>query len=167
MQEIWKDVKGYEGGYQVSSLGNVRSLKKKHYLKLLRPSVSKRFGRGYYQVVLSKDGIQNTFKVHVLVASAFLGYTPNGLNSGPVVDHIDNDPLNNNLKNLQIISSRVNSSKDRNGTSKYVGVSYDFNRRKWSARLKHNGKYLFLGRFNDEYEAHLAYQNKLKQITNE
>ena len=164
MEEIWKDVKDYEGCYQVSNFGNVRSLKKKHYLKLLRPSISKRIGRGYYQVVLSKNGKQKTFKVHVLVASAFIGYVPNGLNSGPVVDHIDNNPLNNSLDNLQIISNRVNSSKDRNGTSKYVGVSYDFNRRKWSARLKHNGKYLFLGRFDDEYEAHLAYQDKLKQI---
>ena len=163
--EEWRKIP-LNNDYEVSNYGSVRSLKKKHYMKIVRPSLSKRTGRGYYQVMLSSNGKQTTYKVHVLVANAFLGYKPNGSNKGDVVDHIDNDPLNNNLENLQVIDTRVNISKDRKGTSKYVGVSYDFAKRKWTARLMHNGKYLYLGRFEEEIDAHKTYQEALKQVTN-
>lgn len=76
--EIWKDIKGYEGLYQVSNLGNVKSLNRNKIYKdtfikinerLLKPSTNK---GGYKQVVLYKNDSKKTFKVHRLVALVFL-----------------------------------------------------------------------------------------------
>jgi NUMOD4 motif len=96
--EIWKDVVGYENLYQISSLGNVKSLnyRRTKQIKILKPAVSVNIG--YLSVVLSKDKIKKTFTVHVLVAMAFLKHIPNGSNL--VVNHIDFNKLNNNTFNL-------------------------------------------------------------------
>lgn len=68
---------------------------------------------------------------------------------------------------MQIITNRENCSKDKtNKTSKYIGVSYDKFRYKWSAEIRENKKRHRLGRFENEYDAHIAYQNKLKEINN-
>lgn len=100
--EIWKDIKGYEGLYQVSNLGRVKSLARKvikaygaeHNLKeKLRVINSDNVG---YQVVRLHNGKGKTFKVHRLVAKAFLG-EPNGLE----VNHIDGDKSNNKVENLE------------------------------------------------------------------
>ena len=89
MSEIWKDVPGFEGLYQVSSLGNVKSLgnDKNRKDKLLKPGND----RGYKFVILSKDGTKRRLQVHRLVASAFID-NPNNL---PVVNHKDEKKENN------------------------------------------------------------------------
>lgn len=109
--ETWKDVKGYEGIYQVSNLGNIRSLERitifesenqhKKYkanrhikCKMKKPTVNK---CGYYQTVLYKNGKKRNVLVHRLVAEAFL---PN-LNNKPTINHIDGNKLNNKLDNLE------------------------------------------------------------------
>lgn len=84
MEEIWKDVVGYEGLYQVSNLGNVRSLNyngRKGYIKNLK---SRKDANGYNIVCLSKEGNSKYKKVSILVAKAFI---PNQENK-PCVDHI-------------------------------------------------------------------------------
>ena len=87
--EEWRDVKGYEGFYQVSDLGNLKS--NKGYKKA---SINQ---DGYYQTTLYKNGVKRNVLVHRLVAEAFL---PNPYNK-PTVNHIDGNKLNNKLDNLE------------------------------------------------------------------
>lgn len=165
--EKWKDLYDYEGIYQVSSLGRIKSLKRvvlrkngqKYERKemILKPVSD---GNGYTQVFLNKKGKQKTKKVHKLVAIAFLDHKPCGMNI--LVDHKDNNPLNNNAENLQLISNRENSTKDRKGgSSKYIGVSRHKESNKWRARIKINNKECHLGVFKEEYTASIAYQTAL------
>lgn len=158
--EIWKDVKGYEGLYQVSNLGRVKSLKFNKE-KILKPGVN---STGYYNVLLYKDSIAKSVKVHQLVAIAFLNHNPCGYKI--VVDHLNNNPLDNKLENLQMITARENTSKDKkNKTSKYKGVSWYESTQKWEVKIRIKSKKLHLGYFNCELAAHQAYQNKLKEIS--
>lgn len=104
--EIWKDIKGYKNLYQVSNLGNVRSLDRirkngkepnRKYLqksKLLKPAIQ---NVGYKFVVLSKNGKRKGFRVHRLVAEAFID-NPNNYDC---VNHKDENKLNNNVSNLE------------------------------------------------------------------
>ena len=166
--EEFRDVPGYEGLYQVSNLGNVKSLARtimksngrKHSIKekILKPASD----RNYLGINLYKKDKHKYYKVHKLVAMAFLNHIPNG-HIGLVVDHIDNNKLNNNLENLQLISARKNSSKDRTGgASQYVGVCWSKQSKKWRAQIGINGKDRHLGTFTCELEASEAYQKALK-----
>lgn len=104
MQEIWKDINGYEGLYQVSNLGNVRSMdriviysdgrKVKTKGKLLKPTMRK---SGYYYVSLSRNSDCPKFDVHRLVAQAFVDNPYNH----PVVNHLDGCKTNNAASNLE------------------------------------------------------------------
>lgn len=155
--EIWKTIPDYEN-YQVSDLGNIKSLNylRSNKSKLLKPGIC---NKGYKIVVLSKFGKSKTFKLHKLIAITFLNHKPCGYEL--VVDHIDNNKLNNNLSNLQIITSRENLSKDKKGVSKYTGVSYFKATNKWVSNIYKNGKYRYLGYFDNELDAHLAYKKAL------
>jgi hypothetical protein len=170
-QEIWKDIPNYEGLYQVSNFGNVKSLER--YVKgkienrLQKENIlSKRLvgdkGNQYYAVTLCNNKDRKQFKISVLVAMAFLNHIPNGY-VGFTVDHIDNNPLNNNVNNLQVITKRENSSKDRKGISKYTGVTFNKKSNKWRSQIWIDGKNKTLGSFDDELEAHRAYQKELQQ----
>jgi hypothetical protein len=93
---------------------------------------------------------------------AFLNHTPNG-SSSLVVDHINNIKTDNRLSNLQLVTIRYNLSKDKTGTSKYTGVSWHSRDKNWQASIRINGKKAYLGSFQDESEAALAYQNALEK----
>jgi len=171
MEEIWKPIPNYEGLYEVSNLGNVKSLSRKWVSGnggkrsrdeiIMKPFVTGKF-RNYYTLELSKDGIKKTFKVHQLVAIAFLNHTPNKYD-GLLVDHIDGNKLNNHLSNLQLVTNRKNSSKDRkNKTSKFTGVSWHKQSNKWLAQVRKNNKVEYLGVFEKEEEAAIAYLNSLQ-----
>jgi len=156
--EVFKDVKNYEGLYQISNLGNVKSLRNNIILK---PRITLK----YQTVGLYKDNKMLNYKIHVLVGIMFLGYKNE--NRFEVLDHIDNDKSNNCVKNLQVITQRKNMTKDRkNKTSKYVGVSVVRLKKgdKWRSQILINKKVYYLGLFNTELEAHNAYINKLKNI---
>ena len=99
-----KDVVGYEGLYAVTSCGKVWSYRNECFLK---PKVN---SDGYLLVNLCKDGKTKNYRIHRLVAEAYLP-NPNNL---PEVDHIDNDKTHNYLNNLQWITHRDNSRKGRN-----------------------------------------------------
>ena len=110
--EVWKDIEGYEGLYQVSTCGNIKSLAKPRkngngrcYIqkeKLLKQSFT---STGYKKVELYKDGKRKSFKVHRLVAIAFI---PNPDNK-PEVNHIDGNKINNNIDNLEWVTSSENT----------------------------------------------------------
>lgn len=102
LNEKWKPVKGYEGLYEVSNLGNVRSLRfgKVKVLKI-RPN------SGYLLVDLRKDGKRKSLLVHRLVYTAFIGpITP-----GMTVDHINGIKTDNRVENLQLLSGANNTRK--------------------------------------------------------
>ena len=157
LKEEFRPVPGYEGYYEVSNFGNVKSLTND---KILKPCLG---SRGYYMVRVYKDNKGNTMSIHVLVAMAFLGHKPDGYKI--VVDHIDNNKLNNHVSNLQLISNRENTSKDKkNGTSKYTGVTWYNASNKWLAQIAINSKKKNLGLFETEDEAHETYQKALKML---
>ena len=155
--EIWKSVKGYEGRYEVSSSGLVRSLKYKrgNSIKVLAFGCS----GGYYNVKLyNNTGVGKTINVHLLMGITFLNHTPNKKTH---IDHIDNDRKNNHLDNIQIISCRENSTKDRvGGTSKYVGV-FRSPYNTWTARIMVNGRKKYLGAHKTQEAARAAVLNCL------
>ncbi len=97
--EVWKDVTGYEGMYQVSSVGQVRRVGSERCL-----SASKR-RNGYLYVNLSKRGRVTTKSVHELVAEAFLGKRP----AASHVNHKDGDKLNNHASNLEYVTAAENT----------------------------------------------------------
>ena len=99
INEIWKDIEGYEGLYQVSDKGRVKSLwfgKE----RILKPVSC----RGYLQVDLCKNGLKKMCKIHRLVAMTFLP-NPNNL---PQINHIDEDKTNNNANNLEWCTAKYN-----------------------------------------------------------
>jgi hypothetical protein len=167
MEEIFKDIPNYEGMYQVSNLGNVKSLPRFRktgtvsggYItkeKILKKTI---YSNGYVIATLNNYGKKEKKSVHQLVAMAFLNHKPNGFKL--VVDHINNIKTDNRLENLQIITNRENSSKKQKGTSKYTGVSFSVKSKKWASAIFLNGKSIFLGQYLTEKEASIAYQNKL------
>ena len=168
MEEEYKEIPGYDGAYQASNLGNIKSFKGlSKEGRILKPGLSGDKGRGYLAVGLLKDGKKKTIKVHQLVAITFLNHKPDGTQK-IVVDHINNDRLDNRLENLQLISQRHNSSKDKKGgTSKYTGVSWDKPSNKWRASIRIDGKIKYLGLFDDEQEAALAYKKSRAKMMEE
>lgn len=105
--EIWKDIQGYEGLYQISNYGRIKGLSKisKWNNRVWKEKILKqRVVKQYKQIFLYKDGIGKEYKVHRLVAQAFL---PNPDNL-PQVNHKDGNKLNNNVSNLEWISARDN-----------------------------------------------------------
>ena len=168
-KEVWLPIKGYDGLYEISDLGRVKSLERfTNNMFGTKTKIKERFlkfnpdGKGYLNCRLYKNGVGKTFKIHQLVAIAFLNHTPCGFKL--VVDHIDNNPLNNRLDNLQLITNRENSSKDRKGgTSKYIGVSLASGRKTWLASIRINGKNKYLGYYKTEIEASNAYQKELNK----
>ena len=168
--EIWKTIEGYEN-YQVSNLGRVKSLErvinrsnnKKQFIRerILKYATS---NSGYFFIVINKDKKRKLIYVHKLVAIAFLNHKTRG--NKRVIDHIDNNKLNNNLSNLQIISHRENTSKDKKGcSSKYTGVYLHKPTNKWVSHIRINGIKKHIGYFENELDASNAYQEVLLKIT--
>lgn len=106
--ERWKPVPGYEGLYEVSSHGKVKSLnyRGKGKQEVLKPAKDK---KGYLRVTLTMDGVHTTFQVHRLVALAFI---PNPGNL-PQVNHMDKDPGNNRVDNLEWCTGTYNIAHAR------------------------------------------------------
>lgn len=105
MKEIWKDIEGYEGLYQVSNLGNIKSCYSRRYksepiMKLVTHHT------GYLVVTLCKNGKRRQCRVHTLVAKAFI---PNP-NNYPIVNHIDGNKANNHSLNLEWTTYKANTN---------------------------------------------------------
>jgi len=112
MEEVWKDIVDYEGLYQISNFGRIKSMKREvcnNYLlsgkqkrnEMIRASFNK---KGYRRISLCKNGKAKNFMVHRLVACAFVE-NPNNLTS---INHKDENKSNNNAYNLEWCSVSYN-----------------------------------------------------------
>jgi NUMOD4 motif/HNH endonuclease/AP2 domain len=168
-KEIWKDVPGYEGNYQVSTLGRVKSLSRKIKRRsgfmlstelILKPTIG---SKGYEYLALCLNGICKKIKVHQLVAIAFLGHKPNG--QVLVVNHKNFNRLDNRLENLEVITQRENSNqKHLKSKSEHVGVSFVSASGKWKSTIRIKETQIHLGFFLTEIEASERYQQALKDL---
>lgn len=161
-KEEWRPVVGYEGLYEVSSFGRVKSLKFAKQAILNNASTNNR----YPKVNLRKSNINRTLNVHSIVACAFLGHVSSG--HLVVVDHINGRRNDNRTTNLRLVTNRENVTvcyRDYSHplSSKYAGVSWCTRNKKWHSKIVINGKRIHAGYFDVEIEAHLAYQDKLNK----
>lgn len=162
----YEDVKGYEGLYYVTETGEVYA-----YTRLMMSSANKAWlvlehkikqakKNGYLMVTLYKMGKAKMHYVHRIVADAFIGNTKNL----PMVNHKDLDRANNNVGNLEYCTARYNNAYSvlaKTHSSKYLGVTWDKSRKKWTAQYQVGKKKIFLGRFNTQEEAHEKYEQAM------
>jgi hypothetical protein len=159
MSERWKNIAGYEGLYQVSDWGRVKSLisnkwTRRDLILSLRIVGGNRIY--YLGVVLYKNKIKKAFKVHRLVGLHFVKNS----SSLPLINHLDEDTFNNYYKNLVWCNERENICYSRkNCTSESVGVY--LHKGKWRAQITVGGKRRSLGAFTSEALASEAYKNAL------
>lgn len=108
--EIWRDIPGYEGLYQVSNLGRIKSLydggHKTHRELIRKPDIRK---DGYLQVKLCKNNVAKTYLIHRLVATAFI---PNPHNK-PYLDHINTIIDDNRVENLRWVTQKENMNNPK------------------------------------------------------
>ena len=129
MGEDWRDIPGYEGLYQVSSFGNVRSLdrvvRSRWGSDMIRRGVLLKQGNrpltGYPFVVLCRDGVNTYYSVHRLVAASFV----ENPNQFPEVNHKDENTLNNYSENLEWCTSKYNKNYGQRNekASKKLGIA--------------------------------------------
>lgn len=163
--EIWKDIIGFEGYYQVSNMGRVKSLfrvvnKSNGRIMTFQPkilSLNKHYKNGYYSVFLRVFDKAKRLSVHRLVGEYFLEPTENKTE----INHLDYDKSNNVYTNLEWVNHTENQChmhKNKIKTSKYTGVfiSKDTKKRKYLAHICHNSKRINIGRFETEEEAYKA-----------
>jgi hypothetical protein len=159
--ETWKAIPGYEGLYEMSTCGKVKSL---NYHKTGKTQELKqgKGRKGYLGVALVKDGKKKNFRVHQLMGITFLGHIPNGMKT--VVDHIDNNNrTDNSLENLQIITNRENISKDKKRDLPTGVYFYPF-LKKYVAKININKKLKHLGCYLTPEEASSAYKQALQNL---
>lgn len=118
-QEIWKDIPGYSGLYQISNLGRIRSYPKwrgpvRLKAKILKPRINQ---HGYKQKILVKNGIRKTYNIHRLVAMAFI---PNPYNK-KCIDHINTIKTDNRVENLRWVTHKENSNNPLS-LNKHIGI---------------------------------------------
>lgn len=107
-EEVWKDIVGYEGLYQVSTHGRIKVCRGRFKNRLRKIKVDR---HGYECIALFKHGIRKDYLVHRLVAEVFI---PNPDNN-PQVNHIDENPLNNCVYNLEWVTARENAKHGTRG----------------------------------------------------
>jgi len=166
--EIWKDIPGYEGSYQASSLGRIKSLKRYSNInRLVNEKILKECsdGKGYFIVNLCSKAIIKKYFVHQLVAMAFLGHTRCKYKF--VINHIDFNSKNNKLNNLEIVTQRENANKKHiDSSSVFTGVCFNKLYQNWQSHIYIKPAIVHLGTFDTEIEASEYYQNALESIKN-
>lgn len=170
-KEIFKDVKGYEGSYQISNFGRVKSLERIINRRGHNHRVKERILKknpchgGYLLVYLSLHGKVKSKKVHQLVCESFLGHVPDGTQR-LTCNHINHIVTDNRLANLEIVTNRENCNQKhiKGFSSKYTGVSWSKQRRKWLSFIYLKDKNYNLGGYDSEIEASNVYQMVLDRL---
>ena len=171
-REIFKPIRDYEGLYEISNYGKVKSLAKqwisgkgtirKKENTILKGGIDE---DGYRIVTLYKNKKKKTYRMACLVWDHFGNRKRNGYILQ--IDHIDGNKQNNRIDNLQLLTCRENITKEweiKKKTSKFVGVNWHKEQKKWQARILINKKRRYLGLFESEHKANLKYQEALREI---
>lgn len=178
----WRLIPNTNEFYRINEFGQIQSCKSYGNTKAqrgdwhtIRPGKSKKAGRLKCILYIGYDATGNRIKktgyIHQLVWQAFIGEVPSGF----ILDHIDNNPLNNYLSNLRLAnvfqnmwnSRKRRTQKNDTPTSRYKGVSWDKSRSKWVASIIINKKFKFLGYFSIEEEAAKVYDKVASEVFNE
>lgn len=151
--DVWRPVPDYEGLYEASHLGEIRSIdrvvvsKSGIPRKLTGRVLAQRYDKdGYLYTDLPKNGKLRTRKAHRLVIAAFRG------KEHLQVDHINNKKDDNRLGNLQYVTHRENNFKSAARKEDFY-LSYDKKRDAWSVLIKNKGKRAYVGYSRDKEEA--------------
>ena len=177
MNEIWQPIIGFEETYEISNYGKVRSIDRSVACMYGNRIITKDYkGKelslfirngydNYTGVRLRKDNRYHQFCMHLLVWDNFVG-TPRDRTH--IIIHINGDRTNNRLDNLDIADKRWGTHNPTK-TNPYRGVIrvQRKGREKWSARLRYNGKTENLGCYDEPEEAHVVYQTRLKEVSND
>jgi len=133
--ELWKDVVDYEGLYQISSFGRVKSLKRKGCKedRILKPGDN---DDGYFCVILCKDGKRKTCKIHRLVGTAFL----EPVDGCDTIDHKNRDRTDNRVENLRW-ANHATQAQNSLYFANYICISYKRPHRvsNWIVRWRYAG----------------------------
>jgi hypothetical protein len=166
-QEKFKDIPNYEGFYQASDLGRIKSLsriavRKKggNYKKETMILNQKIYVENQYAYVNLYKSENKKYSVHQLIAITFLNHIPCRYKF--VVDHINNIKADNRLENIQIVTNRVNTTKERQSDS--LGVTWVKSSKKWQSTMVINGAGIHLGVFKEKDLAVKAYLIALENI---
>jgi hypothetical protein len=154
--EIYKSIIDFKN-YEISNLGKVRNVNTR---QILSNCIGK---RGYESVKLVNGPIRKTKTIHRLLGIYFLN---DGNDGNFIVDHIDNNKLNNNLSNLQITTKRINSTKDRKSSTGENCIYFSVSKNKiaFRVRIKIDGIRKSFGTFNNISDAVLKRDLILSQI---
>ena len=164
MEEVWKDIPGYEGLYQASNLGRIKSLEH----KTLQTNIYGKGGIGYskHKEKILKGWVQNTgyltvalknkkYSVHRLIAQTFI----DNPNKFPVINHIDGNKLNNKVSNLEWCTYKHNNDE----AIKMGLIKLKFNSFENRIRAKKINQYDLQGNFIKSYECSTDAEKELKQ----
>lgn len=163
-QETWVPIFNFEGLYEISSLGRIKSLGRMidygSHKKFKPESILITTLRyGYPRLKLSKDGKASTHFVHALMARSFFGdYDGREVE----VDHVNGFKQDNRLVNLELVSKFENTM--RYLKTKWDTLGADATRGRWRARIRFNGKEIFLGHHKSREAAQDAYYNKFIEL---
>jgi len=167
MVEVWKDIAGYEGIYQISNSGKIKALLRTVNAKgnsirkipetILQDEINY---NGYRSIYLVKNGKRMRHRVHLLVWDDF--GNGNRLGKQIVIDHIDNDKTNCHISNLQLLPARDNCIKGKKKEGHLTGAYY--NKYSWFSKIRIGKKIKHLGSFSSELEAHQAYMREKRLL---
>jgi len=161
----FKDIPGYEGLYQINKMGVIKSLSKPkgwHNAKdrILNPVIKGKHKR----VTLRKNNKGRGLYIHSLMIKTFRPDVE--IKDNEVIDHIDNNTMNNRIANLRVVTKRFSNSKNKRkgSSSKYMGVHWSNRFNKWVATIHINKDDRYLGRFDKEYKASQTYKLAVQNI---
>ena len=157
--EVFLPIDGYDN-YFISNFGNIKNSKTN---KIMKQSNHR---QGYKRIGLTKNGKQIFFLIHRLVGNAFL----ENPDKKQMIDHIDENKANNNVKNLRWATRKENGcnrGKQKNNKSGFKGVAFNKPLNKYQAKIRINDKRKHIGYFETAEEASKAYEAKSKEIHGE